>query len=417
MAINIKPFKGICYNQNLIADLSKVICPPYDVISEEEKELYYNKSPYNFIHILLARLQQNEKGFSDRYTKSAILFNEWLKNSIFQQDKKEHLYFYRQDFFYQNKEISRIGFIGLMEIADSRQVFPHENTHIQPKLDRFELLKKVRANLSPIFTIFSDTNNFIEKIFKQNFLQKKPDIALKDSDGVRHLVWRLSDAKIIDSIRKIMSKKNIFIADGHHRFEVAQMFRELMKKEDKDYSASKSYNFLLTYFTTLESDGICILPIHRLIKDSIFYELVKQHFRIKEVDSIFDLEEKIQHTSKAFCYGFYDGHKYLLIELRNKKDAVKYVEPIFKNLDIAILDYYILPKIFGVKKEQIFYTNSSQEAKECVDKKQCNSAFLTRAVKIKQIRNVALGGKRMPPKSTYFYPKLASGLVVHKFEE
>ena len=417
MATNIKAFKGICYNQDLIQDLSSVVCPPYDVINDEERDFYYNKSPYNFIHLILNKPQENDNDSSNMYTRATLLFNEWIKNSILNQDEKESLYFYRQDFLYKNKELTRLGFIGLMEIASSTKVFPHENTRHEPKVDRFQLLKNVKANLSPIFTIFSDRKKFIERIFLKNFSNRKPDIALKDDNGVRHSIWRLSDPEAIDSVRKGISKKNILIADGHHRFEVARMYMELMQKNDRNYSPNKSYNYLLTYFTTLESDGICIFPTHRVIKKQISKELIEKYFKIKKVNSIFDLEEKLANISKNYCYGFYDKNDCMLFELKDKKEAIKNVEPIFKSLDVAILDYYILSKIFDVKRDQVFYTNNLGQAKDSVDNRDYQSIFIMRPTKINQVKDVALCGERMPPKSTYFYPKLASGLVVHKFED
>jgi len=415
----IKGFKGTCYNPEDIADLSSVICPPYDVINDDERHYYYQKSPYNFIHLILNRPQDNDNDSCNRYSRANVLFNEWIKNKILSQDKKEAMYFYKQDFFFREKEVSRLGFISLMDIGNAgSRVFPHENTRHAPKMDRFELIKNVKANLTPIFTIFSDRKMVVEDIFKSNFVDKKPDISVKDDSGVRHSLWKLSDREMIKGIRKEMVNREILIADGHHRFEVACMYLELMKQEDKSYSSDKSYNFIMTYFTPLESQGICIFPVHRLTKNSFSKDLFESCFKMKSFNSIHDLEQELEEKSKdKFIYGYYDQRDILLLELKNRKDISKYVQPCFNNLDVAILDFYIFAKILNVKKDDVSYTHNLEQAKELVDNKDFNSVFILRPAQVSQVKDIALSGEKMPPKSTYFYPKLASGLVVHKFED
>ncbi|MBL7130033.1 MAG: DUF1015 domain-containing protein [Candidatus Omnitrophica bacterium] len=417
---NAKAFKGVYYNLDKIVDLSQVVCPPYDVVSREEQDFYYRKSPYNFIRLILNKEESDDNNFNNRYTRSDIFFNDWLKTGILKQDSEEALYFYKQDYFCDNKEFSRLGFIGLLQISESGIVFPHENTHVAPKTDRLELLKSVKANLSPIFTIFSDKDKIIEVIFNDCFSKRKPDFLLKDTQGVRNSVWRLTDTKKIQEISAKMSNKQIFIADGHHRYEVALMYLRLMQEQDKNYSLDKSYNYIMTYFTAVESDGLCIMPVHRIIKSEINVDSLKGIFKISRLNSIADLEDRLRLSSKKECvFGLYHRNDVLSLELKNKKEVDDYFKnkECFINLDVAILDFYVLNELLKIKKDAIIYTKEIDEAKELVDSNEGFSAFALRPTSIKQIRDVALCGEKMPPKSTYFYPKLLSGLTVYKFSE
>ncbi|MDD5005512.1 MAG: DUF1015 domain-containing protein [Candidatus Omnitrophica bacterium] len=417
--INIRAFKGIYYNQDKITDISQVVCPPYDVINEEERDFYYHQSPYNFIRLILNKEEKEDNDSNNKYSRPVVFFNDWLKAQILKQDSKDSIYFYKQDYFYNNKEFSRLGFIALLQIGNSGVAFPHENTRNAPKMDRFELIKKVKANLSPIFTIFSDKEKIIEKIFKEDLSRRKPDFLLKDTQGVRNSVWRLTDAEKIQKICSKMQNKQIFIADGHHRYEVALMYLNLMRQEDKNYSLDKSYNYVMTYFTTLESDGICVMPTHRIIKSKVDLSRLGDIFKKVKLNSIADLEEKLAMSSKKpYVFGFYADGNILLLELKDKNKADSYFKEkkCFKNLDVAILDFYVLNELLKIKKDDIMYTKEITEAKEAVDKKDGLAAFILRPTSVSQIRDVALCGEKMPPKSTYFYPKLLSGLVVHKFE-
>lgn len=418
--INIRPFKGVCYNLDKITDLSQVVCPPYDVINKEDQDFYYKQSPYNFIRLILNKVEPQDNSIHNKYSRAAVFFNEWLKLLILKQDQEEALYFYRQDFFYEDKELSRFGFIALLELDDSGIVFPHENTHTAPKNDRLELVKNIKSNLSPIFTIFSDKSKIIDSIFTKEFSHKKPDFLLKDTAGIRNSIWRLTDKEKISKLNKAMSKKQIFIADGHHRFEVALMYLKLIQKNDKDYSPAKGYNYVMTYFTPFESEGLCIMPVHRIVNLVKGIDLLKNTFKITKLNSIEDMQDKLNsYSRKKHVFGLYYKGQSLLLELKNNTSYCGELKEkkCFKDLDVAILDFYILNELLKIKKDAIIYTKDIIEAKECVDKNDSFAAFILRQTTIEQIKDVALCGEKMPPKSTYFYPKLLSGLVVHRFDQ
>lgn len=415
----IKSFKGVCYNPDKIVDLAQVVCPPYDVINKEEQDFYYRQSPYNFIRLILNKDDSGDSSSNNKYTRACVFFNDWLRTETLKQDSQNTIYFYKQDYFCDSKEFSRVGFIGLLELSESGIVFPHENTHAAPKTDRTELIKNVKANLSPIFTVFSDGENYFMNLFKDYFSKLKPDLLLKDFQGVRNSVWKLTDKGKIQEIIAKISDKQIFIADGHHRYEVASAYLQLMKAQDKDYSLDKSYNYLMTYFTSLESGGLYIMPVHRIIKSEIKLEALRGAFKITKLKSIADLKERLESISKKHCViGLYYKNEALFLELKDKKAINNYFKDkkCFINLDVAILDFYVLKELLKIEKDAIIYTKEINEAKESVDAKIGRAAFFLKPTSMEQIRQVALSGEKMPPKSTYFYPKLLSGLVVHKFE-
>ncbi|MFC1646423.1 DUF1015 domain-containing protein [Candidatus Omnitrophota bacterium] len=415
----IKAFKGVRYNLEKIADLSQVVCPPYDVINKQEQGYYYHQNPYNFIRLILNKEESWDSNLNNKYTRADVFFSDWLKTGILKQDLGDSLYFYKQDFFCEGKEFSRLGFIGLLQLSKSGIVFPHEDTHAAPKTDRLELVKRVKANLSPIFTVFSDKDKIIESIFNGYFSNKKPDLLLKDAQGVRNSLWCLTDAKKIEEIQEKLIDKQIFIADGHHRYEVASTYRRLMEEQDKNYSPDKSYNYVMTYLTTLESDGLCIMPVHRIIKTEIDINILKSIFKIDRMSSIADLENKLSSSSKKRCVlGLYYRKGVLFLELKGNKELGDYFRDrkCFMNLEVAILDFYVLNELLKTKKDAIMYTKEVEEAREFVDCNDGFAAFILRPTSMKQIKDVALCGEKMPPKSTYFYPKLLSGLTVHKFE-
>ncbi|NQU19453.1 DUF1015 domain-containing protein [bacterium] len=416
---NIREFKGIHYNPDKIVGLSQVVCPPYDVIDKEEQDFYYHQSPYNFVRLILNKEEPQDTNVNNKYSRANIFFNDWLKSEILTQDSQRALYFYKQDYFCDDKEFSRLGFIALLELSDSEAAFPHENTHSAPKMDRLELTRRVKSNLSPIFTVFSDRSKIIQEIFKDDLSKRKPDFLLKDVQGVRNSIWRLTDEKKIQKIRDKTKDKQIFIADGHHRYEVASTYRNLMREEDKDYSLDKTYNYIMTYFTDIGSKGLCVMPVHRIIKTEIDLNHLVGIFKISLSNSIADLEDRLNSFNKKhFVFGLYYRNDILLLELKNKKKVNDYFEnrKCFRNLEVAILDFYVLSELLKIKKDDIMYTKETIRAKEVVDSNGVGAAFILRPTNIKQVQEVALCGEKMPPKSTYFYPKLLTGLLIHKFE-
>lgn len=424
-----KPFKAVVYNHEKVGDLKKVICPPYDVISPAAQEALHERSLHNFLHILLAKELPNE----DKYLNAGILFQQWLKDSVLIQDEHPGVYFYSQQYVIRGEKKTRLGFISLLRLGDDKSapVFGHENTHTAAKQDRFKLIKQVKANLSPIFIIFLDKKRIIQRIFQKDLSAQKNFIEVTDDEKTVHKLWRITDPQLLKLIETSMNDENMFIADGHHRYEVACAYRDLMKEQLKEkFTGQEDYNFCLAYFTNTDLRGLSILAIHRLIKLTRQFDLNDFINSAKEYFDVDQVKDKIRFfflIQKAGCtqhlIGVYKDKKYFLLRLKNVRILDKLISDKpkeYRTLDVAILNYLVLRNILKFDLDhlpEIIYDPDPEKFLEAVDADPSRIAFFLNPVKIAQIINVALVGSKMPPKSTYFYPKVLSGLVVNKFEQ
>ena len=422
----ITPLKAIIYNPEKIKDLSSVVCPPYDIISTARQQYYHNLSPYNLIHLLLGKNIPGE----DKYQRAANYFKDWLKNRILIFDESPAIYFCMQQYNLKGEKRTRLGFIARLYLDEKNpSVFGHEHTHLEPKEDRSRLLKAVKANLSPILAVFPDKNRIIQTTYQKHIQSHKPFIDIVDDENIAHKLWRLDAPEILSSIQAKISGENIFIADGHHRYEVACAYRDRMKKRLKTSNPDAGFNYILAYFTQAESHGLTILPIHRLVKLKSklnmenFLSSLKNFFDVEEVKDkmkFFFLMEKAGHTEHVL--GMYKDKTYRLLRLKNIKILEKMISdkpPDFRSLDVAILNYLVLKNILELdleNKDRLSFSPHSEELIEKVDNSISHVAFFLNPVKIQQIISVALRGEKMPPKSTYFYPKVLSGLVINKHE-
>ncbi|MBN1869089.1 MAG: DUF1015 domain-containing protein [Candidatus Omnitrophica bacterium] len=417
---NIKPFKAIYYNPKKIKDLSKVVSPPYDVISPEEQDALHGVSPYNFTHIDFGKDMPNDDNNNNKYTRSKRIYTEWLDKEILIQDEKPCVYFYRQDYKIMGQKRSRMGFISLMELenSDETKVYPHENTHSKAIDDRLRLCESLKAYLSSIFVCYSDRNRKIEKIFNRQILLTKPMVDVEDNDKVRHKLWRLDDPKLIAEMNASLSGQHLFIADGHHRYKVAVEYRAQRLNRMENSTGQEPFNYVMTYFTNMDSTDLQIFPMHRIIKslpgNLDFLDEFFRIDRIKKEDDLLILLAQAGRNEHAF--GLYAREGIKLLRLKNRlliDEFVKEGSQEYKNLDAVILKSFVFDRV-GLKSDDIQYTKSMDEVTEAVGESRADAGFILNPVKIAQLRSIALNGERMPPKTTYFYPKLLSGLTVYK---
>ncbi len=417
----IKPFKAVVYNQEKIADLAKVVCPPYDVISPEEQELFLQQDAHNFIRLILGRPESADNDRENRYTRAKAFFAVWLKEGILKKEDKPAIYFYLQEYFLQGEKRKRLGFISLMRLEEESKVYFHENTHTAPKEDRLELLKQVQANLSPIFVLFSDKERNLKTIQDEILDKTVPFIDIVDNEKIRHKVWRLADEDKINRLKASLKDKQIFIADGHHRYEVALNFRRIMQPNAHQINPEADYNYILTYFTNIDSRDLLILPFHRIVnKFPEDVDFLKEFFRLEKIKTKHDLQVGLAKAGKnEHAFGLYQRDKIYLLRLKNDRlldGLIAEGTKDYKRLDVTILKYLIFDRL-GILAKEIIYTQDAEQAFGLVDRKQAEACFLLNPVKIEQLRLIALNHERMPPKSTYFYPKVLSGMVINKFNE
>ena len=418
------PFRAVVFNQKKIGDVSEVVCPPYDVITPSKRKHYHKINPHNFIRILLG----NDVAGEDKYKRSSQHFKEWLRSGVFVQDQKPCIYFYLQQFYIRGQKRSRMGFIALLRLDERKsRVFGHEHTRSEPKIDRLRLLRKVKANLSPIFAIFPDKHRIIRRVYELYIRGKEPFIDITDSDKILHQLWRIDSPEVIEQIQKRMDGENIFIADGHHRYEVACTYRKQMRKKTANLTGREAFNFIPAYFTNPQTPDLTIMPVHRLIYTKRGFDFGR--FR-RELGSFFEVEEvkdkikfyfmleKAGNTENVL--GMYADGRFYLLRLKNVLILDKLIADkpkAYRFLSVSIFNYLVLKKILGMDiedKKRILFSPDASELIEQAQGYRDAVVFMLNPVKMTQIMSVAVEGERMPSKSTYFYPKVLSGLVINK---
>ena len=418
----IKPFNAVFYNKEKVDNLSSVICPPYDVISKEQQESYYKQHPFNFIRLELAKETPKDTAKDNKYTRAKKTYEDWLAKGILKQDEAYCIYFYKQDYHYLGQKYTRTGFLALLNLNEDSgvKILPHEHTHSAAKTDRHLLWTTLKSDLSSIFVGYSDKMNLIEKVFFKELASQKPYLEATDQDKVKHSIWRLADPHKIQHIVDVIEGQNLFICDGHHRFEVANQIRRDSLKRYKNTTGKEPFNYVMTYFTNLDSKDLQIFSIHRIIKKfAISVNLLEQYFRIDKIKTKTDLLVLLARAGQnEHSFGLIKKEGMYLLRLKSKTLIDKMVQEgskDYKSLDAAILKSFIFDQV-GVLSEDIVYSKDPTEVITAVHEGQADAGFILNPVLIRQLKTIALNDERMPPKTTYFYPKVLSGLTMYKMD-
>lgn len=418
----LKPFAAVFYNKEKVENLPNVFCPPYDVISKDQQEVYYKQDPYNFIRLELAKETLKDTEKDNKYTRARKTYEEWFKKGILKQDESSCIYFYKQDYKYQGQKYTRMGFLGLLKINEDSgvRILPHEHTHAAAKTDRMTLWSTLKANLSPIFVGYADKAGKVDRVFIKELANQKPYLEATDHDKVKHTIWRLENPERIQEIVNVIQGQNLFICDGHHRFEVANQIRRDALKKAKKTTGEEPYNYVMTYFTNMDSKDLQIFPIHRIVKKfPISVNLLEQYFRIDKVKTKVDWLVLLARAGQnEHAFGLYNKQGMFLLRLKNKMLIDKMVKEgtkDYRSLDAAILKAFILDQV-GVASEDIVYSKDPDEVLQAVNEGNAEAGFILNPVQVAQLRSIALNDERMPPKTTYFYPKVLSGLTIYKMD-
>jgi uncharacterized protein (DUF1015 family) len=428
----IAPLRGLLYNPKKIRDLSKVIAPPYDVITPEEQEKLYRRSPHNIVRLILNR-EPNP------YESVANIFKSWQEEGILVRDEIPALYLLNHRFpLKDGKEKERLGFIALARIEDfsSGMIRPHEKTLEGPKDDRLRLMLACHANLSPIFALYSQPTKSLNRILVESAEGISPHIQTGDDRGESCRLWRIVDPEVLRLAKQEMEKQPLLIADGHHRYEAALNYRNLMRQEKGEYTGREPFNYVMMCFSNTHDEGLVILPTHRLVRSFRpipFQELEKklqQYFYIEAYPKTTEgqryfLQALRNGAKKRVLIGasFKRDPRYLILRLKNKRFMQRLAQDLsnaLRELDVATLHVLLLEHVLGLgpedqtNEEIISYSQDDEKVLKAVDKEDYQAAFILNPPEPEEILAVALNGEKMPQKSTYFYPKLISGLVINK---
>ncbi len=426
----IKPFKGLLYGKDKIGgDYSGVVAPPYDVISDRMRDELYERNEHNIIRLILGKALAEDDEKSNKYTRAREYFDRWQHSGVLVRDEAESLYVYSQEYDHKGKKRCRIGFIGLMKIGDPGKdaAVPHENTLARPKEDRLNLIKQVESNLSPIFTLYDDTDGTIKRTLEDASSASDPVIDF-EINGQRHKLWRLLDEVSVKKIVSVLGAKKVFIADGHHRYEVARTYRDL-RRQEAGYDGRADH--VMTYFADLtEPDNLTVMATHRVIKampgaeDGVAVSKLREYFDVTECGGLSQLMERLEEAiAEDHVSGFFDGKNYFFMKPGNKGALRGLITEdraeAWKQLDVSVLHSAVFDKILSISSAEgnIIYVREPEEGEALVRSGRCEAAFFLNPTRVEQLKAVAELGEMMPQKSTYFYPKLLTGLVVHKFAD
>ncbi|HLX11372.1 MAG TPA: DUF1015 domain-containing protein [Bacteroidota bacterium] len=418
----IRPFKARLYDLDKVR-LGDVVAPPYDVISPQLQGELYGKSENNIVRLILNR-------DSDPYASAAQTLKRWNADGILRKDDVPAFYIVSQRFRLPdgtNRE--RIGFIAACRIEEfgAGSIFPHEKTHSGPKEDRFRLFVSIEMMNSQILAIYSDAEQTLQPIL-DNAMSREP-IGAAMFDGVENKLWRLSDSKSIGQVQAHLSRKKIFIADGHHRYETALAYRNHLRKESGRSGGNEPYEFVPIYFTNMNAEGLTVLPTHRLLHSVAGFdakatlEKLRKQFVVEPVSDQAGLAEAMKREHR--CFGLAIGNPVTLYLVKPGAGIQSTLEreSVVGKLDVSILHTRILRDTLGITEEQqdkklnVDYEKEEGAAIEAVRTGKAQAAFLMNPTPVEDVREVAEAGFVMPQKSTYFYPKLLSGLVNYSFTE
>lgn len=438
----IRAFQGVRYSQEAVGDLGNVVTPPYDVISEDERNQYYDLNEFNVIRLILGKECYDDTPDDNRYTRAAKDYRDWLRRGVLKQDSNRCIYLYRQKFVLSNGEhYERKGFIALLRLEefDKGMVKPHERTLSGPKADRLQLMRECKTNFSQIFGIYNGAGTKIPDVLEPVY-KRTPLIDIIDDTGVQNQVWAVSDVNIIAEVEKGMQDKYVFIADGHHRYETALNYRNEVRSKLGAFTGDEAFNYVMTMFVDMQEPGLVVLPTHRVINEmhvtaEEVFSRAEGNFQVDKYPFENDSEKrKVIHQLSVdmdACYrngvcafGFYSGDKSVYLLRLKDNDVLREImtEEEFEaygDLDVVILQKLLLEAVLQIDQEQITaggkisYVKEAQDAIVEVDKREYAAAFLLNPTRIEQVTRVASMGKVMPQKSTFFYPKLITGLVIN----
>ena len=432
---DIIPFRGILYNTEKAGDLSSVVAPPYDVISPEMREILYEKTPYNIVRIDFGKEHPGDNEQENCYTRAAQLWKKWLRDGILIRDEKPAIYVCRETYTVGEKKRVRTGFIAAVRLEDfdSGAIRPHERTLSGPKGDRLNLLRATKVNFNPIFGLYSDPSLHIERLLSETDAAH-PISDVEDEQGNHHALLRITDEDVIEAVAQKMAEQSLIIADGHHRYETALTFRNEQEARGATHEVDPPYNYVMMYLTNLEHPGLTILPAHRLLhKLPDFDEVVllthlKQFFEIRPASTVGELLDrmaKVERKSEQNTFGLYFGHgDFLLLTLTDRAGAIALMaentSPAWQTLDVAIIHAILIRHLLKMRPEvlrkgsYISYATDALRAVKMVDRGEHQLALFLNPTKVRQVKAIAESGEVMPQKSTYFYPKLLTGLVMRE---
>ena len=418
----IRAFRALRFDTEKAGKIEELVCPPYDIISEVQRQGYLAENENNIIRLELPKGEEP-------YKTAGEVLEKWLDSGILKQDSEEAVYIYEEEFSINGIHAKFKGCIVRVKIEEFSKgvVLPHEETLSKAK-DRFNLMKATNCNFSQIYSLYMDNEHkIVNRLDKLS--EGKPEIELTDGDGVTHRLWIVTDKDEIKAICGDFANKKLYIADGHHRYETALNYRNYCRENG---IGDGGEDYVMMMLVDMEHDGLVVLPTHRLVRDLPSFDKEKlltdcrEYFEVTAESDVNTAESKLKELynegKKAFAF-YSGGNGYDLLVLKDENVIAELFPEKSKasqGLDVTVLHTLVLEKIFGIDAENmakqinLTYTRLFDEAIESVRTGKAQCSFILNPTRVTEIRDVAAAGEKMPQKSTYFYPKLITGLVMNK---
>lgn len=432
---DLRPFRGLRYRPGAAANLGDLISPPFDVISPEAQGFLLRRHPANIVRLELGETHADDTPEDNRYTRAAATLRQWLAEGILGVDPQPAFYVYDQEFFRGGQLMRRRSLMTRVRLEpwEKGVVRPHEHTMKPPKEDRLQLLRHCRTVFSPVLALYRDPDGRIRAAADQA-TTAAPLAQGREPGGETHSLYGLIDEEAIGAVRELFRDRTLYVADGHHRFETALAYRE-ERRASGNWTGEEPENFAFMALTAAEDAGLVVLPIHRVVRSTTvppdLPARLEESFVVEDLGPVRDgalLRDALARLSEAGG----DGPAYVAagpgpsrLRLLRPRDQEALraslppdAPPAWRALDVSLLQYAVLEKLLGINAarlasgDAVEYTEDGAEALEAVASERVPLAFLVNATPVEQILAVADAGERMPQKSTFFYPKLATGLVM-----
>ena len=442
----IAPFRGLRYNPEKIGRMEDVVTPPYDVIDDKAQAALFAKNPYNMIQLDLSKNVKPEDATEERYLQSKRLLAKWQEEGILLRDDTPAIYLYHTEYHHPSgRTFTRKGLVALVGLAEFAEgiVKPHEKTFAGVVTDRVKLLDTCQTQFSQIFSLYSDPQNEVMAALEAA-CPSEPLCSATDADGGRHMLWAVTDVAVIERVRKIFVDKALYIADGHHRYTTALQLRKLMREREGVVDDKSPYNHVMMYLCGMEDPGLSVLPTHRLalvpeaLSADELAEKLRGNFKVDEISGgsrevlvgevLARMNEESGNSTLFGCYHPGEDRCFLLTLKKEDlpSDFVAAHPDALRDLDVVVLSDLLLERILGLdhhrceKEGLIDYFSDADEGLDAAVKtvtlrpETTPALFLMNPTLVSQVKNVADSDLVMPHKSTFFYPKILTGLLMNK---
>ena len=436
----IRPFRGVRYNQKLVKDLAAVLCPPYDVISPEEQQACCQRSDCNIIHLEHGRELPGDGPGDNKYTRAAASLQDWLSLGILQADDEPALYLHNHYFSYRGERKKRQGIMARVRLEEWERggIRPHECTLAAAKADRLNLLRACKANLSPVFGLYDDPERKVASLLAREE-RAGPLVSMTDSQGQSHEVWALTQPEVIHQVAGILADKPIYIADGHHRYETALAYRREQHTSHPGSTGNQAFDFVMMTLVDISDPGLLILPLHRLVQGipqstvaglknelEAFFEL--KALPLAGVDNPRWADALSAENENEIVIGLFGLDPEHLFRLTLPDSArIQHMMPgehcrAYRRLDVSVLEHVVLGGMLGISDREedrqavLAYSSDEVDALRRVMAEEYQLLFLLNPIGVRSVKAIADAGDRAHPKSTYFYPKPPTGLVINRLE-